>query len=987
MAASEPRVEARMEGSEFRLSFLTDSRLAPLATSALPAWLWKADASGILWANPTGAAIFGALTSRALAERRFDSTDPAAAEISRMATTLPPGAPPRIERLAGPGAGVGPPLACACSHIVLPDHTPAILVVAAERAGPVLSLSERARRLLAGSEEPVAAFASDGGLLAASPRAETHLGSATSLAALGAHTLAAAAQASGHAAGSLAGGELTITRIGGETEPVLMARFGPPQSAVRPMAAVPEQARTTGEGTHEAAQPAPRAAARRHPLRFVWQMDEDGRFTLSSDEFVALMGPRTASAIGRSWRELAAMLELDPEEHVAHAVATRDTWSGVTVSWPIDDGSQRLAVELSALPVVDRERTFRGYRGFGVCRDLPLLAALAQARSGQNHPSSESVAVPAATSPRPPPPLPSPLTDAASVPAPALEDIVPSTNPSEPTIPALSPVEHSAFRELSRKLAQSLTARHDEGDPSLWPDGHQPVASATHPQNESVTDPRPLLDRLPLGILVYRFDHILYANPTFLKWSGHASLAQLMQAGGLDSLFIEGASAIGADDRGALRLSVGRGHNVSVAGEPIDIRWDGEAAHAIITAVADDAPAMLDGARAEAAELKSILDTATDGVIVLDAHGHILSGNRGAEALFGYDELAGRAFTALFAPESAAVAQQYLDDLTGGTASLPSPAKGVVETRERAGAGEGLARGQGGREVVGRVRQGGPIPLFMTMGRLGGSDEKLCAVFRDLTQWKEAERELVDAKRQAEQASSAKSDFLARISHEIRTPLNSIIGFSEVMMQERFGPLGNERYRAYLKDIHVSGEHLLSLINDLLDLSRIEAGKLDLTFISVALNDLAQQCVAIMQPQAARERIIMRSSLSHTLPKVLADARSVRQIILNLLSNSIKFTGAGGQVIISTALEDDGDVVLRVRDTGIGMSEQDIVTAMEPFRQLATAAHGRSAGTGLGLPLTKALAEANRARFQLKSAPKEGTLVEIAFPAAQVLAG
>ena len=348
------------------------------------------------------------------------------------------------------------------------------------------------------------------------------------------------------------------------------------------------------------------------------------------------------------------------------------------------------------------------------------------------------------------------------------------------------------------------------------------------------------------------------------------------------------------------------------------------------------------------------------------AGGLIRSANRSAEALFGYEELAGRAFTELFAPESVDVAHNYLDGLVrDGVASLLN----------------------GGREVIGRVRQGGMIPLFMTMGRIGDGTDKLCAVFRDITHWKKTERELIEAKCQAEKASSAKSDFLAKISHEIRTPLNAVIGFSEVMMEERFGPIGNERYRDYIKDIHASGGHLLSLINDLLDLSKIEAGKLELTFTSVALNDLTQQCVAIMQPQANRERIIIRTSLPAALPQVVADARSVRQIVLNLLSNSIKFTGAGGQVIVSTALNDNGEVVLRVRDTGVGMSEKDIVTALEPFRQLATSARGGSGGTGLGLPLTKALAEANRARFHLKSAPKEGTMVEIAFPATQVLAG
>ena len=193
----------------------------------------------------------------------------------------------------------------------------------------------------------------------------------------------------------------------------------------------------------------------------------------------------------------------------------------------------------------------------------------------------------------------------------------------------------------------------------------------------------------------------------------------------------------------------------------------------------------------------------------------------------------------------------------------------------------------------------------MTMGRIGDGDRNSAPCSATSRAGSSTEEELHQrASAQAEKASSAKSDFLAKISHEIRTPLNAIIGFSEVMMEERFGPIGNERYREYLKDIHASGGHLVSLLNDLLDLSKIEAGKLELTFASVDLNELTQQCVALMQPQANRERIIIRTSLPPTLPPVVADARSVRQIVLNLLSNSIKFTGAGGQVIVSTALTD-----------------------------------------------------------------------------------
>jgi PAS domain S-box-containing protein len=576
-------------------------------------------------------------------------------------------------------------------------------------------------------------------------------------------------------------------------------------------------------------------------------MDEDGCFTFDSAEFVSLVGSRTAAALGRPWQELAAELGLDPPGQIARALATRDTWSGLVVLWPRDAGAERLMVELSGLPVFDRDRTFRGYRGFGICRDIGEGAVAAPAR----HP------------------------EAAPELTPAPVNIVPFPTAAEPSAPALTPVERSAFHELSRKLAQWLSAAN-----------HRPSAEV------SPSDP-------------------IEAHPS-------APVT---------------APADADEDAPALAETVAP----EFASAPIDL-----------------------------VELSAILDTASNGVILLDRRGFIVSASRGADALFGYGakELAGRPLSELLAPQNVETVYDCLNSATN----------------------DGGARShRHGREVMGRTRQGEPLQLFMTMGRVDDGGDQLCVAVRDISEWKQAAEELTQARRQAEQASAAKSDFLARVSHEIRTPLNAIIGFSEVMMEERFGPVGNERYREYLKDIHASGGHLLSLINDLLDLSKIEAGKLELSFASVSLNALTQQCVVLMQPQANRERIIIRTSLP-TVPQIVADARSVRQIVLNLLANSIKFTRTGGQVIVSTALNDDGEVALRVRDTGIGMSEKDLAAALEPFRQLATSVDGATGGTGLGLPLTKALAEANRARFHITSAPKAGTLVEIAFPANRVAA-
>ncbi len=988
------------------LAGLGDAEVAGYALRAEAVWLWACDGSYVLWANPAAVAITDPVMPPEDAPGGPARGSTPAAQIARCAATLAPNAPARLERLRGFAIGFGRALTCLCSRVTLADGQEAVLVVATELTGPRLSLGERAQQLLAGTTRPAAIFATDGRLLHANDEAVAILGTAVTLQDFGAGALAKDAVAKGGARGQIAGTSVELKRIGaGETTGLLaFLAAGPTSAAPAPQRHAPDAIRPSvsispGEDRERAGGHGSSPAERyNYPLRFVWRIDSEGHFVVESQAFLDLIGPKAAAALGQPWPAVAAALALDPAGAVGKAIGSRNTWSGIKVHWPVNGSEASLEVELSGLPVFDADRGFQGYRGFGICRDLARLNALAASRgaarrSGQAR-ASESVA------------------EKAETPAGTVRDErLPPLAPARPLqSPTLNALERRAFRELARQLTSRLNERGiptatKSSEPDEFaraPEPGTPLTRAPTPPSQREAppavrpphaeaarpaEPRPdqppapahqqqVLDQLPFGVLVYRHDDLIYANEAFLTATGFATLDALLEAGGIGSLTVEPQPRLAGDrDSQFLQITSGGAGPVTLEGRLSTTSWDGEPASLLVLApsgsvasAAATTPSTTErSAEDEARELHAILDTATDGVVIVNGEGRILSANRSAQALFGYDshELSGRMLIDLFAPESRLAALDYLDGLSrSGVASLLND----------------------GREVIGRVREGGLIPLFMTMGRIADETQKFCAVFRDITQWKKAEEELLSAKREAEKASSAKSDFLAKISHEIRTPLNAIIGFSEVMMDERFGSIGNERYREYLKDIHTSGEHLISLLNDLLDLSKIEAGRLDLNFTSVNLNDLTQQCVAIMQPQANQQRIIIRTSLAPKLPQVVADARSVRQIILNLLSNSIKFTGAGGQVIVSTALNDDGEVAVRVRDTGVGMNESEIQTALEPFRQLATSSRWGSFGTGLGLPLTKALAEANRASFNIKSAPNDGTLVEVVFPVTRVLA-
>ena len=278
--------------------------------------------------------------------------------------------------------------------------------------------------------------------------------------------------------------------------------------------------------------------------------------------------------------------------------------------------------------------------------------------------------------------------------------------------------------------------------------------------------------------------------------------------------------------------------------------------------------------------------------------------------------------------------------------------------------------------------------------RAGGKPQRLPddsvlwdCILLDITQERQAQMALQDAKEAAELASRSKTEFLANMSHELRTPLNAVIGFSEIMEQELFGPIENAHYREYLRDIRESGRHLLELINDLLDVARLEVGQLQLDESEVDLQKMVASCIRMVSDRAAEAGLALSAEPLPAAVSLTADERKLKQILLNLLGNAIKFTPKGGSITLENALEPDGVLELAVRDTGIGIAPEDIPAALDMFGQIDRALSRKYEGAGLGLPLSKSLAELHGGALSITSEVGVGTRVAIRLPAKRVHAG
>ncbi len=268
---------------------------------------------------------------------------------------------------------------------------------------------------------------------------------------------------------------------------------------------------------------------------------------------------------------------------------------------------------------------------------------------------------------------------------------------------------------------------------------------------------------------------------------------------------------------------------------------------------------------------------------------------------------------------------------------------------------------------------------WLRLTRSPTGDNGFVVIASDITALKDRERRLREAKEEAEIASRSKTDFLANMSHELRTPLNAIIGFSEIMAHQLLGPIGQPKYVGYVDDILRSGKHLLDVINDILDIAKLQSGKTEIEFLPLRLGNVIDDAIHMIAAQAKAAGTEIACAIDPFLPEIDGDATRMKQLLLNLLSNAVKFTPAGGRVDVSVGRVGEG-IRIAVSDTGIGMAAADIPKALEPFSQVDSSITRKYGGTGLGLPLSRLFAELHGGRLEIESAPGRGTTVTVILP-------
>jgi len=362
--------------------------------------------------------------------------------------------------------------------------------------------------------------------------------------------------------------------------------------------------------------------------------------------------------------------------------------------------------------------------------------------------------------------------------------------------------------------------------------------------------------------------------------------------------------------------------------------------------------------------LTSLFDASGLGILVTDHHGRIVRVNDTFLADYDWsrEDLLGEDFTRLIPENDQPISRKLYTAF--------------------------MERGRHGTREVRILKKDGTVADVLVTTALMELTQKrrfMVSTIRDVTERKNMMRKLRRAKEDADVANRAKSSFLANMSHELRNPLNAIIGFSEMIKNQTFGPVSNPKYEEYVGDIHFSARHLLDIINDVLDMSKIEAGKVNLMETEVEVEDVMRSVGRIMQTRAQTAQVNLRTDIPEDLPHMKADQRLLRQILINLVSNAVKFSPPGADVYIRARIGNDNGLLIEVCDQGSGIPEDKLRYVMEPFGQVGDPRSFKGQGTGLGLPLAKAMVELHDGHMDLHSREGSGTTVTMSFPAARVI--
>lgn len=373
-----------------------------------------------------------------------------------------------------------------------------------------------------------------------------------------------------------------------------------------------------------------------------------------------------------------------------------------------------------------------------------------------------------------------------------------------------------------------------------------------------------------------------------------------------------------------------------------------------------------------ASEVKfsTILQLAPEGIFTTTSEGNIQLFNEGAERLFGYSahEIIGQHINRLIDPALSDKHNKYIKQFRDGKQTK-------LNMAER-------------KDVKGLRKDGSSFAAKVSISKINIDGELLfIAIVHDISELVKTRDNMADAMKSAELANRAKSDFLANMSHELRTPLNAIIGYAQLIEQEIIGPIEIKGYKEYAEAIHTSGIHLLSLIQDILDISKIEAKKQDFKEKPIKILEVVRSCQIMVREAASDGNVDFQISIQDTLPLLFADEKSLKQIILNLLTNAIKFTPSGGRVTFNGFLDDDNRIICEVVDTGVGIKKEDLPSIMTPFTQVKNDIFPTAAqkGTGLGLSIVKAFTDVYGADFTIDSEVGVGTTVRVAFPSDRTL--